>query len=152
LLTHVKALIWIHSVIGAGLVIAFFAVLYRDLWGSTLVVACGIPWYLALGPIEKRASALRPADRTPATGLPGWVLIACSIGQVSALMVGEYPHLEWLIVGHLLVGGTLLFRGLLSVFYEVPLNRRTWGVCMILLGVGLVRHLVAAFFMALAGV
>ena len=95
---------------------------------------------------------MRPADRAPATGLPGWVLIACSIGQAGSLIVGEFPHLGWLIVGHLFVAGVLLFRGLLSVFYEVPMNRRTWGVCMILLGVGLVRHLVAAFFMALAGV
>jgi hypothetical protein len=140
-LPRLKALIWVHSLIGAGLVIAFFAVISRDLPGSVPIVGCGIAWVVALGPIEKRASALKQADRIAATGLPGAVRALLAVAQLGSLAAPRSAHPEWMVVGHLLVGGTLLFRGFLSTFMEVPMHRRTWATCLLLLGVGLVRHL-----------
>jgi len=140
-LLRLKALIWVQSMIGAGLVIAFFFVISRDLPGSVPIVGCGVAWFLAWGPIDKRASALTPADRVPSTGLPGGLLALFAVAQVGSLAVRGIPHPEWLVVGHLFVGGTLLCRGLFSIFMDVPLHRRTWTICMLLLGLGLVRHL-----------
>ena len=150
-LLRIKALIWVHSLIGAGLVIAFFAVISRDLPGSVPIVGCGIAWWLALGPIEKRASALKPADRIPATGLPGGVLALFAVAQIGGLAAPRIAHPEWQVVGHLLVGGTLLCRGFLSAVMDVPMHRRTWTTCMLLLGLGLVRHLLGIFVEAAIG-
>jgi hypothetical protein len=143
-LQRVKALIWVHSVIGAGLVIAFFAVISRDLSGSLPIVGCGIVWWVALWPIEQRASVLSLADRIPGTGLPGWVRALFAVAQIGSLAV-RVPHPEWLLIGHLFVGGTLLCRGVLSVCMDVPVHGRTWTTCMLLIGFGFVRHLGRVF-------
>ena len=138
-LLRVKAWIWVHSAIGAALVIAFFAAASKDLAWSVPIVGCGIGWFLALRPIEKRASALTAANRAPATGLPGWLLALFAVGQILGLVV-RAPHPGWLVIGHLFIGGTLLCRGFLSVCMDVPIHGRTWNACMLLLGVGLVRQ------------
>jgi hypothetical protein len=140
-LARVKALIWVHSVIGAGLVIAFFFMVCKDLAWSVPIVGCGIAWFLVLGWIERRAAELGPSDRIPARGLPGWALALFAVGQIGGLVVRGIPHPEWLVIGHLFVGGTILCRGGMSVLLDVPIHGRTWNTCMLLLGLGLVRHL-----------
>jgi len=140
----VKALIWVHSAIGAVLVIAFFAVMSRDLHASYPILACGVGWFLGMIAIERRAAALTPADRVPATGLPGWLLALFAVGQVGSLAVPAIPHLKLMIVAYFFAIGTLLCRGFLSVTMNIPIHGRTWTACMLLLTVGLFRHLGAA--------
>jgi len=149
-LHRVKAMIWVQSLIGAGLVIAFFATLGKHLEQAYFILGIGLVWGVALWPIGRCADELTQADRAPATGLPWWVLGLLAIGQLGSLAAPSIPVLGWLIVGHLFVGATLLCRGFLSVAMDVPIHRGTWSVCMSLIVFGLIRHLAVAFLEAVA--
>jgi hypothetical protein len=151
LLHRVKAMIWVQSLIGAGLVLAFFATLEKQVEQSTFILGIGLVWCVALRPIARWAEDLTRDERARATGLPGWVLVLLAIGQLASLAAPSIPHLGWLIVGHLFVGGTLICRGFLSVALDVPIHGRTWAACMSLMAFGLVRHLAVAFLEAVAG-
>ena len=150
-LLRVKALIWIQSLLGALLLIAFFATLENHVKLSYLVLGIGAGWCAVLWPIGRWASELTEAERVPPTGLPGWLLALLAIGQIGSLAVPDPPALGWLIVGHFFVGAAMLFRGFLSAAMDVPIHGRTWTACMLLTGLGLVRYVVTAFARAVAG-
>jgi hypothetical protein len=136
-LTRMKALVWGHSLIGAFLVISFFTVVSQDLAWSVPLVGCGAVWFWTLDLLERRASALTPADRTPAKGLPGWLLALFALGQIGGLASGDVPRSRWILCGHLLVGGTLLCRGFLCLWMDLPFHVRTWWSCLLLVLFGL---------------
>jgi hypothetical protein len=150
-LHQVKAMIWVQSLIGAGLVLAFFATLEKHVDLSYVVLGIGLVWCTALRPIARRVDELTRADRAPATGLPWQVLVLLAIGQLGSLAFPLSVHLGWLIVGHLFVGATLLCRGFLSLVMDVPIHGGTWSACMSLMAFGLIRHLVVGFLEAVAG-
>jgi len=142
---RLKALIWAHSLIGAALLVGFFAVLAsdRDPLFAAAIVGCALVWIAALRSLGRQASNVSPKDRVASKGLPGRVLAACAGVQFVGMAVGRTAQDGLLAMAYTIVAVTLLVRNLLSSGLGVPFHRKTWTTCLFLVGVGLGRHLFA---------
>jgi hypothetical protein len=145
-LGRLKALLWAHSLIGAVLLVGFFAVLACDMdpWFVPAIGVCALVWIVALRPLGRQASNLSPKDlgRRP-TGLPGRVLALCAGVQLVGMAFGRTPHDGLLAVAYTIALVTLMAWNLLSQGLRIPFHQKTWTICLFLAGVGLGRHLFA---------
>lgn len=143
-LVRVKALIWAQSLIGAVLLVGYFAVLAKgpDQRLAAVIIVCDLVWIAALRPLGRVASRLRPGDLVPPSGLPRWILVLCAVAQIGGLAAGRTGHDGLLACGHVVVLVTLLVRESISAAWEIPMHRKSWGICLLLVGFGLLRSLV----------
>jgi hypothetical protein len=150
LLIRVKALIWAQSLTGALLMAGYFAALANgpDTRVAGGIIACVLVWISALRPLGRQASRLQPEDLRPPTGLPGWLLALCAVVQVGGIALGRTEHDGLIASGYAVALMTLLARESISFAMEIPIHGRTWGICMLLVGFGLVRTL-AGWFLAI---
>lgn len=139
-LLRLKTLIWGHSLLGAVLLVAYFLVLGKEVRLLPGVLVCWLIWIGALRLLSRQASKLTPAARGFAAGLPRWFLGSCAVAQVAGLFLGWGSHEGWLAVAYLTAGITLLVRESISAALEVPMHRRSWATCLLLVGFGLLRH------------
>ena len=144
-LLRVKALIWGHSLIGAGLFAGYFFVMGKDVRLIPGVLVCWLLWIACLYPLAGQASRLTPADRVPAKGLPTWFFWSCAAAQVAGLAAGWSTYEGWLCIAYLVAGIVLIVRESISAALNVPMHRKTWARCMLLAGFGLLHHLVGYF-------
>jgi hypothetical protein len=140
-LLEVQSLIWLHALLGTILTLVFFWASFasREVLLLAGLLGCAVAWLLAFGPIARSAEALAPTQRPPAKGAPLEVLGVWAVAEICSLAILEGR--EWILAGHLLVGGTILLRGLMAIAFEVPIHRRTWGISLAILAVGTVGHL-----------
>lgn len=151
-LLHLKGMIWVHSVLGASLVALFFRSAFwtNDLAFMGGIVACGLCWFWALGPLYRKASALTPAQTRASTGIPEWILAQWFV--VELLSVVCFPIFQelmgWVLVAYLLLGVTLFLRGTISLAIDAPFHRGTWVVSLAIVGIGVASRsfIVTAFW------
>jgi hypothetical protein len=150
-LNRVKAMIWGHSLLGAGLLFAYVAVIGKDIRLFPCVLGCWLIWIVALRPLARQAAKLTAAARASAGGLPRWFLGVCAVAQLGGLAAGWGSHEGGLALGYLLAGITLIVRESISAFLEVPMHRKTWATCLLLVGFGLLRHTLGYILQAAMG-
>jgi len=140
-LHQVQSLIWIHSLLGTALTLVFFwaSVAHRDLVLLSGLLACAVGWIAAFFPVARSAEALAPGQRVAAKGVPLEVLGVWAVAEVCSLALLEGRG--WILAAHLLVGGTILLRGLMAIAFEVPIHLRTWTVSLTILAAGTFGHL-----------
>jgi hypothetical protein len=137
---QVQSLLWIYALLGSTLTLVFFwaSVAHRDLVLLAGVLGGAVGWILAFAPIARSAERLAPGQRSAARGIPLEVLGIWAVAEVCSLAILEGRG--WILAAHLLVGGTLLIRGLMAIAFEVPMHRRTWSVSLAILAVGTIGH------------
>jgi hypothetical protein len=142
-LLRVQGLIWAHALLGTALSLAFFWAAYsvRDIVLISGIVGCAIAWLLSFAPVARSAESLAPRHRPAAKGIPLELLGIWASAEVCSLAVGEGRG--WILAAHLLVGGTVLLRGLIATAFEVPLHLRTWIASLLILGFASFGHLAA---------
>jgi len=140
-LLQVQGLIWVHALVGTALTLVFFWASYEfpDLLLLSGVLGCAVGWLLSFAPVARSAESLAPRHRPAAKGLPAEVLGVWAFAEICSVAVAEGR--EWILAAHLLVGGTILLRGLMAIAFDVPLHRRTWAASLAILGIGTVGHL-----------
>lgn len=128
-LLHLKAMIWVQSVIGALLGVALFGCWLtsqeaRWVWG---ILLCGAIWGFGYVPIAGKARALRPEHRVPATGWPPLFVLLVSFGEILSGPALFAHRGELIIPLNLVLGITILLRVVTSNALDVPYHRGTWG-------------------------
>lgn len=137
---QLQTLLWFYSLLGSTLTLVFFwaSVAHRDLVLLAGVLGCAIGWLLAFAPISRSAEMLPPRHRPAARGVPLEILAVWAVAEVCSLALFEGRG--WILAGHLLVGGTILIRGLMAIAFEVPMHRRTWSMSLAILAAGTIGH------------
>ena len=140
-LLQVHTLLWLHAVTGTALTLVFFwaSVAHRDVVLLAGLLGCALGWMAAFAPVARSAELLAPRQGLPAKGLPLEILGIWAVAEICSFAIFEGRG--WILAGHLLVGGTILLRGLMAIAFEVPIHRRTWTVSLAILALGTFGHL-----------
>lgn len=127
-LLRLKIHIWVHSAIGAALLVGLPTVaLVNDRQEFAIgVLPALFVWSFGYGPLRRKAVQLAPEDRIPAKGLPPWITSLLILGGFLSPFWLGHPLGAWVVAPWLLFGTTIALRWLISRKLAIPVHGETW--------------------------
>jgi hypothetical protein len=131
-LFQLKLRIWIHSAIGAALLVGLPAVaLGTDHTQVAIGVLPGLLiWSFGYSPLRKKAQELTPEGRRDAQRLPPESPLLVCIGAFLSPLWLTWSHGGWIAAAWIFLAATIILRWLISHNLDIPVDRRSWG-CML---------------------
>ena len=136
-LFRLKLLIWIHSAVGAALLVglpaAAIATERKEL--AIGVLPALVVWCFGYRPLRKKAAELGPEDRIPAKGLPAVMTLLLAMGALLSPFWLSPPWGGWVVGAWALFGVTIVLRWVISRRLAIPVDSNTWGAILLPLSV-----------------
>jgi len=127
-LLRLKILIWVHSALGAllllGLPVATALTGHGEF--ASAVLPCLAVWGLGYRSLQTKAAELAPEDRVPGPGLPSWVPVLVAGGAFLSPLWFASPFGPWVAVSWVLFGATIAIQWGISNKLGIPVHRRIW--------------------------
>jgi len=136
-LLRLKILIWVHSALGAllllGLPAATFLTQHVEFAGAVLPCLAG--WTLGCRALRNKAAELAPEDLVPGPGLPLWVPLLVALGAFLSPLWFASPFGPWVAVSWVLLAATIAIQWGISHSLGIPVHRRVWAGMLVSLSI-----------------
>ena len=148
---RVKILIWVHSSLGALLLLGIPTVVLVTGNDDLLlgVLPCLALWGGGYGSLRKKAAELAPEERVALNGLPLWVPPLVAVSSLLSPIWFSTPFGGWVVGAWLLLAATIAIQWGLSNSLGIPVHRKAWAGMLFALGLPFVLGLMF-FLMFLA--
>lgn len=128
-LLRLKTLIWVHSALGAllvlGLPIATVVTHHGEF--ASAVLPCLAVWGLGYRSLQTKASDLAPEERVPMNILPLWVPPLVAVGSFLCPLWFMTPFGAPVLGAWVLLAATIALQWGISTSLGVPVHRRAWS-------------------------
>jgi len=127
-LLRLKALIWVHSSLGAllllGLPVATAFTGHGEF--ASAVLPCLAVWGLGYRSLQRKAEDLAPVERVPMNSLPLWVPPLVAVGSFLSPLWFASPYGGWVAASWALLAVTIAIQWGISKSLGIPVHRKAW--------------------------
>jgi len=151
-LLRLKILIWVHSALGALLMLGIPVATAFTGHGefASAVLPCLAVWGLGYRSLRTKAADLAPEDRVPVPGLPLWVPPLVAAGSFLSPLWFASPFGPFVAASWVLLGATIAIQWGISSSLRIPVHRRAWAGMLGALSIPVVFGLLILLLMAVS--
>jgi len=135
-LLRLKTLIWVHSALGALLLLGLPTATYLTHHGAfaSAVLPCLAVWGMGYRTLQTKAADLAPEERVPMNSLPLWVPPLTAVGSFLCPLWFVTPFGGLVAGSWILLAATIAIQWGISNSLGIPVHRRAWGGMLFALG------------------